>query len=128
MYMINKKLLSADVTLLLARLIIGGIFIYSAYMKMSDMAFTLGGFTAMGIPVFLAYIVTYGEMIFGITLVLGLYNAISTLFLSVVMIFATYYTYSAGFQYYGMTLAILAGTLALHGVGPGKYKLGPKAN
>ncbi|MEN9647472.1 MAG: hypothetical protein RLY57_276 [Candidatus Parcubacteria bacterium] len=121
--MIQKIKVPADIALLVARLIIGGIFIFSAYMKIADMGMTVGYFSQMGIPVFLTYIVAYGEMIFGITTVLGVLMASSTFFLSVVMAFAVYYTYPMGMNVFMAPLAVLGATLALHGAGAGKYRL-----
>jgi uncharacterized membrane protein YphA (DoxX/SURF4 family) len=121
--MIQKIKIPADIVLLVSRLIIGGIFMFSAYLKITDMAFTVASFGALHIPAFLSYIVAYGEMVFGICVVLGIIMSFSTLFLSVIMIFAVYFTYSLGFAMYAIPLAMLAGTLALHGAGAGKFKL-----
>ncbi len=118
------SIIPANLALLLVRLIIGGIFIFSAYMKFTMWDFTVQSFVAMHIPLFITYIVAGGEMLFGICLVLGLFNSIASLFLSVVMVFAVYYSYSYGFQVYALPLATLGGTLALNAAGAGKWKIG----
>ncbi len=121
--MIQKIKIPADIVLLVSRLIIGGIFIYSAYLKVTNMAMTISSFSEMGIPTFLTYIVAYGEMIFGICIVLGVCMACSTLFLAIIMAFAVYFSYSLGFIYFGIPLSVLAGLLALHGAGAGRYAM-----
>jgi putative oxidoreductase len=65
---------SKNLALLVIRIIIGGIFIYTGWMKIADMTSTVGYFASMGIPAFLAYIVGYAEFIGGILLVIGLWR------------------------------------------------------
>lgn len=115
-----------DVTLFITRLIIGGIFIYSGWYKVADMTTTISMFSALGIPTFLLYIVSYGELIGGILLVLGLWTDRASAFLAIIMIFAIYYTRSLGFPVFGMPLAVLAGLLPILGCGAGKYRVGKK--
>ena len=112
-----------DVALLITRLIIGGIFVFSGWAKVSDMTGTFGMFSQMGIPVFLTYIVSYGELIGGVMLVLGLWTELAALFLTIVMLVAFYLTRHFGFQAFSMPLATLAGLLVIIGCGPGKYKM-----
>lgn len=112
-----------DVVFLLARLIIGGIFIATGWMKVSDMAATVGYFAQMGIPVFFAYAVGYLELIGGILIILGLYTCLVAAVLSVIMLFAIWYTRGMGFQGFATPLATLAALLALFGVCGGKYSL-----
>lgn len=110
-------------TLLIARLIVGGIFIMSGWLKVSDMAATVGLFGQMGIPAFLAYAVSYLELIGGVLLVLGLFSCLVALVLSIIMIFAVWYTRSAGFQGFGLPLAMFAALLALIPSHGGRYSL-----
>ncbi|MES2023535.1 MAG: DoxX family protein [Patescibacteria group bacterium] len=112
-----------DVAILISRFIIGGIFIYAGWMKVSDMAQTIGFFSTLHIPTFLTYIVSYGEVLCGALLVLGLFSEIAKIFLAVVMIFAIYFTYKMGFQVYSTPLAMLGAILALLGSGAGKYSI-----
>ncbi len=110
-----------DVALLITRLIIGGIFIYSGWEKVSAMSQTLGFFATLGIPAFLTYIVSYAELIGGVMLVLGFWTCLVAGVLSVIMLFAIWYTRAMGFQGFGLPLATLAGLVALFGVCGGKY-------
>jgi putative oxidoreductase len=119
-----KKIISShvDKLALISRLIIGGIFVFSGWMKIADIQMTIGFFSSLHIPVFLTYIVAYGEFIAGILLLLGIYFEYATLFLIIVMIVATYITRSSpnGFM---TPLATLAALIALLGLGSGKYSI-----
>lgn len=118
-----KKVLNHDIALLISRLIVGSIFVYSGWMKVTDMTTTLGFFNDLHIPAFITYIVSYGELVGGILLILGLWNCLATVFLSVIMIVAIYMTRSGGMQMFGLPLAVLASLIAIHGAGSGKYSL-----
>ena len=122
--MMNKIMHArADIALLITRLIVGGIFITTGWMKISDMKMTLGFFHQMGIPTFLAYIASYGEFIGGILLVLGLWTLLVSAFLIIIMIVAFFETRSLGFQVSALPLAVLSGLVALYGNGAGKYAI-----
>jgi len=108
---------------LVARIIIGGIFILAGWAKVSAMAMTVGYFGSIGIPAFLAYFVGYAELIGGIMVVLGFYAYYAELVLAVIMLVAVYYTRSGGFQMFSMPLATLAGLLALVDAGAGRFAL-----
>ncbi len=111
------------VLLLLSRVIIGGIFIMTGWMKVADMAATVGYFHSMGIPAFLAYAVGYLELIGGALLVIGFWECWATAILAVIMVFAVYYSYPMGIQAYMAPLAILGGLLALIPSGAGKFSV-----
>ncbi len=119
---VNKNL-----AVLIVRLIIGGIFVATGWMKVSDMATTVGFFGGMGIPAFLAYIVSYAELVGGVLIVLGLWTEISAGVLAIIMLFAIWYTRSMGFQGFMGPLAVLAGLVSLIASGAGQYAVGKKA-
>lgn len=111
----------ADIALLVTRLIIGGIFINAGWMKVTNMDMILGFFSALGIPTFITYIVAYGELIAGILLVLGLFTRYASLFVTVVIIVATFLTFKNAPDTLVGHLAIIAAAIALLGNGGGKY-------
>lgn len=121
-----KKIFGFDRNLasLITRLIVGGIFIYSGWIKVTDMPTMLGYFSSMHIPTFLTYIVSYGELIGGVLLVLGLWTSYAALFLSMVMIVAVYLTIPLGFAMFGLPLTMLGALLSVTGNGGGKYSIG----
>jgi putative oxidoreductase len=113
--------INKNIAILVVRLIIGGIFITTGWMKVSDLSMTVGFFSQLGIAAFLAYVVTYVELIGGILIVLGLWTEIAAIALGVVMLGAIYYTMSMGFQGFMGPLAVLGGLVSILGTGAGTY-------
>ena len=109
--------------LLIARLVIGGIFIYAGWLKVSDMAGTIGMMAGLSIPVWLIYIVAYAEFIGGILVVLGLFTELAAVVLAVIMLVAAYLSREGGAPAYTLPFAVFAGLLGLFS-GPGHYSLG----
>lgn len=115
-----------NVLLLIARLIVGGIFINAGWMKVSAMTETVSMFSSMGIAPVLTYIVSYAEFIGGILLVLGLWNTLVTGGLIIIMMGALYFTKDGGIQMFGFPLLTLASLLALCASGTGKFAIKSK--
>lgn len=99
----NRK----DIGLLVARIIVGGIFIFAGWVKVSDMASTVGFFGQMGFSPFWAYLTSYAELIGGVLIALGLWTCLASVVLSIVMIVAAYVSYK------GMGLQGMVGPLSL---------------
>lgn len=112
-----------DLLTLLARVIIGGILAYAGWMKVSDMATTISSFQQMGLNEIIAYLVSYGELVFGALLVLGFYAQVATAGLVVIMGGAIYYTWGMGFQGYSIPLGLLGGLVSLLSTGPGSFTI-----
>lgn len=110
-----------DILLLLARIMIAIIFIYSGWMKISTMPQTITFFAMLGLPAIFAYVVAYLEFIAGITLALGIFSTASATILGCIMIGAVYITHGGGMNMYGFPLATLAGLLSLIASGPGSF-------
>jgi putative oxidoreductase len=119
---------SKNLALLVIRIIIGGIFIYTGWMKIADMTSTVGYFASMGIPAFLAYIVGYAEFIGGILLVIGLWNCLASAVLAIIMIVAAILVALNAPQMVSTPLAVLAALLGLIVSGPGSWAIGKKKN
>ncbi len=125
--MINKINISRDLALLITRVIVGGIFVYSGWIKVSDIVSTVAMFGSMGIVAPLAYIVSYGEILGGAMVILGLWIELASVFLSILMIAAVYLTRTLGFQAYGLPLSMLGGLVAILGCGAGSYTINQKS-
>ncbi len=96
------------------RLVIGGIFIYAGYGKLTNMSMVIGGFATMGLGAFWAWAVALIEFIGGIAVVTGVFTKISGLLLSIIMIVAIVKVHWAGgFAEIQAPLTILAGTIAI---------------
>jgi uncharacterized membrane protein YphA (DoxX/SURF4 family) len=113
----NRK----DIGLLIARIIVGGIFIMAGWAKVSDMAATIGYFGQMGFAPFWAYLVGYVELIGGALVVLGLWTCLVSSVLAVVMIVAAYTSRSMGFAGMMGPIALLASLVVLSTSCGGKY-------
>ncbi len=110
--------------LLVARLIIGGIFIAAGWMKIGShdaIAMTVGFFAQLGLPAFMAYVVGYLEVICGAMMLLGVFACKAEGVLAIIMAFAVYFSAPMGIQAYMAPLAILAGLLALVAAGDGRF-------
>jgi uncharacterized membrane protein YphA (DoxX/SURF4 family) len=115
-----------NVLILVVRLIIGGIFIASGWMKVSAITQTVEMFATMGIPVFLTYVVSYAELAGGALIALGLWAELAAIVLAIIMVVAVYLTRTAGFAVFSMPLATLGGLLAIIATGAGRYALDSK--
>jgi uncharacterized membrane protein YphA (DoxX/SURF4 family) len=113
----NRK----DIGLLIARIIVGGIFIMAGWAKVSDMAATIGYFGQMGFSPFWAYLVGYVELIGGALVVLGLWTCLVSVVLTIVMIVAAYVSRSAGFAGMMGPIALLASLVVFATSCGGKY-------
>jgi len=113
----NRK----DIGLLVARLIVGGIFIAAGWMKVSDMTTTVANFSGMGFGAFWAYLASYAELIGGVLVVLGLWTCLASVVLAIVMIVAAYASRSMGFAGMMTPIAILASLVVLATSCGGKY-------
>lgn len=109
--------------LLVARIVVGGIFIYAGWLKVSDMPSTLAMFSGLNIPAFLTYIVSYAEFIGGALLVLGFFTEFAAIVLSIIMLVAAYLSREGGPTAYMLPVAVFAALLQFMR-GPGHYSLG----
>lgn len=115
-----------DILLLLARLAIGGVFIYHGWGKVSGIEGTVGFFGQMGLPAIIAYIVAYAELLGGLAIILGFLMEWAAIGLGIIMLGAIYYVWPMGFQVIELPLSLLAGLLALWGAGGGRYAVSRK--
>lgn len=112
--------------LLALRLAVGAIFIYHGWGKLADMDKTIAGFGMMGfpLPAFFAWLVALVEFVGGIALVLGVYTKEVAKLLAIIMLVAILKVHlGGGFKGMEYQLALLGGSLALAGVGAGKWRL-----
>lgn len=113
--------------LLLARLIVGGIFIYAGWMKIVDIPAASAGFAASGfpIPTFFAYLVALTELIGGAALVLGLFTKFVSIIFVIEMIVAVVVVILSGYgiMMAQLPLAMVAGSAALAASGAGEWRV-----
>lgn len=113
-----------DILTLVARLIIGGIFIYAGWVKVTDMPTTIEWFASMGISPLWTYVAAYAEFIGGIFIVAGFYSQVAAGILGVVMLVAIYKSRAMGLEGFMPPLAVLAALVMILGNGAGSCSLG----
>src|SRR5262245_48264681 len=89
----NVAASTADVLLLIGRILLGWIFIRSGWGKIFDIPAYAATFPARGLPPFLAYIAVPAEFFGGIALILGLATRYVVIVMIVFMLIATFSTH-----------------------------------
>lgn len=120
-----------NLTLLLMRVCVGGIFLYAGWMKLQDMDNVVGMFAQMGYvaPAFWAYLVAIVEAVAGGLMILGICTRINAVLLAAIMVVALVTVmipagkWDAGIQ---LVITLLAGNLLLSATGGGAWKVWPK--
>jgi putative oxidoreductase len=107
----------------ISRLIVGAIFVFAGWAKVSDMTMTVSYFSQMGLSSFFAYIVSYAELLGGVALVLGLWTQLASLGLMIIMFGAIWYSRSMGIAGIMPVVAIIAALLGVVAHGDGMLAL-----
>jgi putative oxidoreductase len=81
---------SADVLLLIGRILLGWIFVRSGFGKLFDISGVAASFPARGIPAFMAYISVPVEFFGGLALMFGFATRYAAVLMSVFMLVATF--------------------------------------
>lgn len=113
--------------LLLLRLALASIFLYTGYQKLGpghDGAVQMFGKLGFGAPEFWAYFVGLAEVVGGAMLLLGVYVCYAAAWLAIIMVVAIF-TAHRGAPFMGLVtpIAILGGLFSLMGTGAGKWSV-----
>lgn len=131
--MMNKiiaKCGGAGTGLLLIRLGVGAVFLAHGISKMQNMPGIVAFFGLMGLPAFVAYMVTIVEVVGGVDMILGFFTRVMGVILSIVMLGAIFYVKipgEAGFIVsggYEIDLMLFVASLGIVLAGPGKWAVG----
>ena len=126
---------TADVILLVGRVLLGWIFLASAWGKLSNIAGFVGYLKNLGAPApeLLAWIGALVELVVGVALILGLGTRYAALLCALFLIIATalahrYWEYPAAqignqYNHFLKNLAIFGGALILFVTGPGRLSI-----
>lgn len=129
---------SGDLVLLIARILIGWLFLTNGWMKLTNVAGATAYLTNLGVPSpgFMVWIVLLCELIIGVTLILGIAVRYASLLTIVFVAIATaiahrYWQYPAAQQAgqyanFCKNLAIIGGALMLFWAGAGRYSVDAK--
>jgi putative oxidoreductase len=125
---------TADILLLIGRILLGWIFVRSGWGKIFDIPAYAATFPARGLPPFLAYIAVPAEFFGGIALILGLATRYVVIVMIVFMLVATFSSHRywefadaaarrAQDSSFYKNLAMLGGFLFLFVVGSGRLSI-----
>lgn len=116
--------------LFILRAVLGGIFIAHGLQKIQMMNDMIGFFGTLGLSAFWVYVATYGELLAGIAMVLGIFTRLAGYIISIIMIVATTILVTKlGVGFFGgyeLTVALLASAICIALTGPGAFSLGRK--
>jgi putative oxidoreductase len=116
--------------LLILRVVLGGIFIAHGWQKIQMMDQMIGFFETIGLSAFWVYVATYGELLAGIAMVLGIFTRLAGYIIAIIMIVATVILrFKLGVGFFGgyeLTVALLASAVCVALSGPGMFALGKK--
>jgi len=124
------SVLNEDIGKLILRFSIAGLMLFHGFSKLFNgidgVKFLV---TSAGIPEVVAYGVYFGEIVFPILIILGLFTRISSLFFALTMVFAIFLAHSSDIFALGKTggpiielpLIYLLGAISLMFIGAGKY-------
>ena len=118
-----------DVGLLLLRLILGVVFIYHGWAKVTNIEGTLGFFSSIGLgSTALVYLAAYGEFLGGILMILGLWTRLVAPVLVIIMAVAIQtvhlkngFSAAAGGYEFALTLLVVSDAAGM--LGAGKYSV-----
>ena len=124
----KKCFLNADwmqqLGLLIARLVLGVIFIGAGWMKFGNLEMIQGMLGGLGFPapVAFAYLLAAVELVGGVAVVLGIYTRLFAFLLAITMVVALLTAHLGDFEGGKMALGMLGLSMALVSSGAGKWK------
>lgn len=130
-----ESILNEDIGKLILRFSIAGLMLFHGFSKLFNgidgIKFLV---TKAGLPEVIAYGVYFGEIVFPILIILGLFTRISSLFFALTMVFAIFLAHSNELFSLGKTgglaiesaLIFLLGAVSIMFIGAGKYSLDAK--
>ena len=129
--------LNEDIGKLILRVSIAGLMLFHGVFKLFNGIDGIKGLvTQSGLPEFLAYGVYFGEIVFPILIIIGLYTRISSIFFALTMVFAIFLAHSNEIFVLGKTggpvielaLIYLLTSISIMFIGAGKYSLDAKCS
>lgn len=116
----RDKIICTNTGMFLIRLGLGLVFIAHGWGKLAHLQETIGFFATAGLPAFVAYLVSVGEFVGGIAMVLGVCTKWAGFGIAIIMAGAVYFTWGNGFTGgYEFPLMLLLTALGIAFTGPG---------
>ncbi len=123
--MSKDKVMCADTGMFLIRVALGLVFVSHGWSKIQMMDGTVSFFASLGLATFVAYLVSWVELLGGIAMILGVWTKWAGILLAIVMAGAIWYVTGAkgfmgggGYEY---TLTLLLVSLGVAFAGPGGF-------
>jgi putative oxidoreductase len=133
MAMDSKVSGTSDIALLVARILVGALFVIAAYNKFKGYDGSIAYFTRLGVPMpsVTAPVVMAFELVCGILLIIGYQTRIVALALGAFVLAAAFFAHTNfgdgnQLNHFLKNAAIVGGCLALYVTGPGAYSLDAK--
>lgn len=128
LHRLTHKYHNLDCGILLVRLALSAAFIHAGWLKVTNMEIVIGGFAQAGLPMAVAYLVAYVELLGGLAVLIGIFARYAGLLLGIIMIVAIglvhfphgFGAQNGGFEY---PLVLLCLAISLFFTGSGKYSL-----
>ncbi len=106
--------------LLIIRILVGGIIVYSGFTKLMNMDQAISELTGLtGLPVWTVWLVALGELLAGLGVLFGVWTRLATLGVIVIMTAAVYYTGGQDMS----ALLLLIGGITLLMTGGGEWAM-----
>jgi putative oxidoreductase len=114
---------NTDLGALILRLIVGIVFVYHGYAKLTGMEGTIGFFASLGFAPILAYLVAWIETLGGVLMILGIgARVIAPLFVAIMLV-ATFVAKDGSFKKAELDIVLLCASLAIYWIGAGSYRV-----
>ncbi len=116
----RDKIICVNTGMFLIRLGLGLVFVIHGWGKLSHMQDTIAFFATLGLPAFIVYLVSLGEFIGGIAMIIGVYTKWAGFGIAIIMVGAVYFMRAKGFSGgYEFPLVLLLTSLGVAFTGPG---------
>ncbi len=121
---VSRHLYERSLGLLLLRVGVGLVFFMHGFNKMQDMAMTASFFAHMGLPAWVAFVVSWLEVIGGVALIVGIATRFFAFLLGIEMLVAILLIgIGRGWQVHEMEALLVAASFALVYMGSGRFSL-----
>lgn len=114
---------NVDIALLVLRLVVGIVFVYHGYAKVTGMEGTIGFFASLGFAPILAYAVAWIETLGGALMILGVGTRVIAPLFAVIMLVAIFMVKDGSFSKAELDIVLLGASIALFSAGSGAYAI-----
>ena len=115
--------------LLLIRVGLAAAFLFHGISKLMDMDMTIGFFSSLGLPAFMAWVVAVVETLGGVAMLFGAFTFVAGIALAIIMFFSIVLVkFGAGFFAFEFELMVMLTALGVALTGAGRYSMHSKCS